>query len=261
MESQGEMSFIKQLILSVVTLVLGSFIFVGILENYKSDESIKIKQLEAYFKPAREAANSCLKKQNDLFLHYPNYGGSFKLMFDELNNFFNNPDLSRNHQYSLVLEGLAQGMFDAIKKQNQLPSSVDKCRDEVFLKLESLAIATGTFEYFSRKAKIRSDKLNQIDRQFREKLKDITQGIDAKKLIGMMRQFGTLNPGSDNEMKKLIMDFEDKIPVIEAYSMQLAETEQKKYFVEFEFFGKIREKSAERINSRFKQGFFSWLLR
>jgi hypothetical protein len=261
MENQNEMSFIKQLSLSVITLALGSFIFVGVLENYKSDESIKFKQLEEYFKPAREAANLCLKKQNELFLHYPNYGGTLKLMFGELSHLIDNPELDGNYQYGLLLEGYTKNMLDAQKKQKELPPIVDACRQEVFLKLESLSIATGTFEYFSELAKRRSARLNVIDQQFRDKLKKSNKGMDEDELIDMMRQFGTMNPHSKDEMKALILDFGSKLPMIEAYSIYLAETEQDKYNVESEFFGEIRDKSADNINSRFKQGFFSWLLR
>ncbi|MDO7926718.1 hypothetical protein Q6A51_08000 [Pseudomonas sp. KFB-139] len=93
MSQENSLSYLKQFSISIVTLVLGSFVFVGVIENYKSDESIKVSQLEAYFKPAREAANACLKKQNELFLHYPEYGGSFSLLFGELNRLFENPEL------------------------------------------------------------------------------------------------------------------------------------------------------------------------
>lgn len=98
------MEYMKQLFATLLTLALGSFIFVGILEDYKSDDSIKVKQLEDYFKPARTLANSCLKQQNQLYLHYPQNGSSLRLLFDAMSNLMENPQLERNPNYELVLK-------------------------------------------------------------------------------------------------------------------------------------------------------------
>ena len=259
MEEENSLSFIKQLSLSVITLVLGSFIFVGVLENYKSDEALKLKQLENYFKPARESINSCLKMQNDLYLHYPQYSGSMKLMFGELKNLINKPELNGNHQYGLILEGYAKNLINVQETQKKLPPKVEKCRQETFLKLESLSIATGSYDFFKSKSEIRAEKLNTIDKKFREELKGSNGDLDEKKIIQMVRDFGEINAHSEDEWKKLILDFSDKLPVIEGYSSALYTAEVSKYKVESEFFGAIRNNTAKQINDRFKQGFFSWL--
>ena len=259
MEEENSLSFIKQLSLSVITLVLGSFIFVGVLENYKSDEALKLKQLESYFKPARESIYSCLKMQNDLYLHYPQFSGSMKLMFGELENLMNKPELNSNYHYGLVLEGYAKNLISVQTKQKELPPKVANCRQETFLKLESLSIATGSYDFFHEKSKIRAKQLNDIDEKFREELKKNSGDLGEKEIIQMVRDFGEINANSDDEWKKTILDFSDKLPIIEVYSAALTAAEISKYKVESEFFGAIRNNSAEQINDRFKQGFFSWL--
>lgn len=259
MENETTWPFLKQLTITIITLVFGSFVFVGIIENYKSDESIKIKQLESYFKPAREAAHSCLKTQNDLYIHYPSYGGAFELFFAALENMRKKPELERSHQYGLYLEAYVKNLEQVKKTQEELPVQVRKCRAEVYLKLEALAIATGTFEFFMAESRKRDKLLNQIDKEFRTKLKENNKSMTAEDLLKMLNKFGELNMNSKNEIKKMISEFSEMLPVIKAYSLALAETEKKKYKVEAEFFSKIRIKSAEHINNRFKQGFFSWL--
>ena len=84
--------------------------------------------------------------------------------------------------------------------------------------------------------------------------------FDENKLIQMIRQFGEINAHSEDDWKKLILDFSAKLPVIQGYSSALTNAELSKYKIESEFFGSIRNNSAEQINNRFKQGFFSWLL-
>jgi len=245
--------------LSLVTLVLGSFIFVGVLENYKSDEELKLKQLEEYFKPARESVSACLEMQNELYLHYPQYSGSMKLMFGELKNLINNPELNANRQYGIILDGYAKHLISVQETQKKLPQEVEKCRKETFLKLESLAIVTGSYEFFKKKSEARANKLNSIDKKFREALKRNNGDLNEEKIIQMVRDFGKLNAQSEDEWEKLILDFSEKLPIIEGYGTALYEAEVSKYKVESEFFRAIRNNAAQEIDERFKQGFFSWL--
>ncbi|GFM49634.1 hypothetical protein PSCICE_09010 [Pseudomonas cichorii] len=261
MSQENSLSYLKQFSISIVTLVLGSFVFVGVIENYKSDESIKVSQLEAYFKPAREAANACLKKQNELFLHYPEYGGTFSLLFGEFNHLVENPELKHSIGYNIVLEGYAKQLFRVMKVQDSLPHEVVGCREDVFLKLEVLSIVTGSFDRFTNASSRRADMLNAIDRQLREKLKENTKNSDVDELMKMLRKFGDADVMSEEAMRGMVVDFSAKLPVIERYSEAMAKAEQEKYNVESEFFSVVRQESASRINSRFRQGFFSWLLR
>jgi len=236
-------------------------VFVGIIENYKNDESIKVNQLESYFKPARASANACLNAQNDLFLHYPEYGGAISLFFGELKHLIDNPELEGRSEYEIVMQGYARYLRDVVKKQSELPAEVQECREEVFLDLEALSIATGIFKKFSEEASKRARSLNQIDKNLRKKLKENAKGFDAKDLQELFRSFAKTDMTSRIEMEKLISKFDEKLPVIEGYSVAMGEAERKKYEVESNFFSEIRKESAEKINSRFKQGFFSWLVR
>ncbi|NOI73998.1 hypothetical protein [Vibrio owensii] len=254
------MEYMKQLFATLLTLALGSFIFVGVLEDYKSDDSIKVKQLEDYFKPSRTLANSCLKQQNKLFLHYPQNGTSLRLLFDAMHNLMENPELERNHNYQLVLKGLLHNLQSTQKTQSELPDAVQKCREQVFLSLEALSIATGTFEYFSEQATKRDQRLNDLDKKYREKLKQSNGDFDSEELVSMMYQIGSLRPGSEQDIQELLVEFRQKLPMIERNSLIQAEIEQEKYKIEAEFFSEIRNKSAIEINAGFKQGFFSWLI-
>ncbi|NNN46265.1 MULTISPECIES: hypothetical protein [unclassified Vibrio] len=254
------MEYLKQLFTILLTLVLGSFFFVGILEDFKSDDSIKVKQLEDYFKPARIMANACLKQQNNLYLHYPQNGTSLRLFYNAMFNLMENPQLESNNSYEVVLKGILHNMQVTQKTQSELPKAVAACREEVFLSLEALSIATGTFEYFSEQSKERSQKLNEVARLYEKKINEILSGFDAKELEKMMYQFGSLDLNSDNEIKALMVKFSEKLPIIESVNFVHSEREQEIYRIEADFFSKIREKSATQIDAGFKQGFFSWLI-
>lgn len=261
MSQKNSFSYLKQLSLSLITLVLGSFIFVGVLENYRGDESIKSSQLENYFKPAREAGNICLKKQNDLFLHYPQYGGAFLLLFSELNHLVDNPRLDSSVEYGMVLEGYAKYLSGVLEAQNYLPSEVEECREAVFLKLEALSIVTGIYDRFVEASSKRADSLNAVDKNLRYTLKENVKGLDGDELLRMLRRFGEVDMRSEEGLKELVLSFGDKLTIIQEYSVAMAKAEQEKYDIEAEFFSVIRSESASRINSSFKQGFFSWLFR
>jgi hypothetical protein len=251
--------FVKQLAISLITIFLGSFVFAGVLENYKSDESIKIQLLEEYFKPARARANACLKKQNELFLHYPQIGGSLKVMFGELKNLIDHPELNKSKDYGIILTGLANHQQEVSGVSKKLPSEVENCRQDVFLDLEALSIATGTFNYFSEESSKRADKLNKIDQRLRVQLKENNSGFDADQLISLMRSFGEYNFSSEDDMRKMVGRFSTVLPMIEGYSIAMSEAEQEKYRVEAEFFSSIRTKAATQIDNRVKEGFFGWL--
>ena len=197
--------------------------------------------------------------QNNLYLHYPQYSGSMKLLFGELKNLINKPELNGSQQYGLLLEGYGKNLLNVQKTQKELPIKVEKCRQDTYLKLEALSIATGSYDFFHEKSKIRAEKLNDVDKKFRIALKESNGDLDENKLIQMIRQFGEINAHSEDDWKKLILDLSEKFPVIQGYSSALTNAEISKYKIESEFFGSIRNNSAEQINDRFKQGFFSWL--
>ncbi|MDO7926719.1 hypothetical protein Q6A51_08005 [Pseudomonas sp. KFB-139] len=142
-----------------------------------------------------------------------------------------------------------------------MPHEVAGCREDVFLKLEILSIVTGSFDEFVGASLKRANLLNTIDGRFRRELKENTKGADVDELIKMLRKIGDTDVMSEEAMKEMVADFSAKLPVIEKYSEALAKAEQEKYNVEYEFFSVVRQESASRINSRFRQGFFSWLLR
>lgn len=182
-----------------------------------------------------------------------------KLMFGELKNLINKPELNGNSQYGLILEGYANHIINVKETQKTLPPKVEKCRQETFLKLESLSIATGSYDFFNEKSEIRANKLNAIERKFREELKENNGDLDENKFIQMVRDFGEINAHSEDEWKNLILNFSEMLPIVEGYSSALTTAEISKYEVESEFFGAIRNNTAKQINDRFKLGFFSWL--
>lgn len=260
MEHQSTYSPFKQLLIHLITLVFGSFIFVGILENYKNDESLKLKLLENYLEPARKNINSCLRKQNQLIEHYSEYNSAMVQVFKALDMLVNDADLEKNLNYELILRGNADNLNRVKQIHSELPIEVATCRNETYQKLESLSIATGSYEFFKEQSSNRVDRLNNIDKKYREKLKEGNGEITEKEIARLFFEFVKMDMRSDDERRSIVSKFSVLLPVIENYSKASAEAEFEKYDTELKFFESVRENSAMQLNKSFEYGFFRWLI-
>ncbi|MAD54076.1 MAG: hypothetical protein CMF18_08395 [Idiomarinaceae bacterium] len=252
-------TFVKPLVLSIISLFLGSLIFVGVIENYKDDSNLKVKLLEDYFKPSRELTSSCLKRQNDLYLQYPMYSSSLRLFSEEMTHLLNNPSLNSNPDYELALKAVAETHMKSGEKLKALEKEVKKCKVEVFQSLEVLSLATGTFNEFTELSKNRAESLKSIYKTRSNERKANTSGISVTELQSMMRSIFTIDFSSKKGQQELQQKMKRMLPVIEKNSEIMSKTEMQLYKAESKFYSDVRQETSKQISNKFKDGFLTWL--
>lgn len=261
-ENNTAMTLTSQLVLAVVTIALGSLVgpvvFSGIIENYKDDDSIKLTQLETYFIPAREAADHCLSLQNKLYLDYPLEAARHRLFIDGMRRLQGDIKGKNTHEYERILMSLQDENLEKQKETKALEAEAQSCRQKVFFKLEALSIVTGTFKEFSLAASKRADELNKIDAYRREMIQSSLEG--SEEIDGMGLIYDAVTASSPDGLAQMVSKHEELLAIVESYGKIMAKVGEKIHSVEMEFFGEVREVSANNIDRRFRENFLEWAL-
>jgi len=85
-----------------------------------------------------------------------------KLFAGEMQHLMDTSSLNGNPDHEIMLEAPLRTYQDSEKEVKQLEIEVEACKTEVFRSLETLSIATGPFEFFSRLSEERANALNAI---------------------------------------------------------------------------------------------------
>lgn len=253
-------SFIKQLMLLLIPMSLGSFIFIGVIEDYKNDASLKVDLLEKYYKPTRELMSSCYEKQSNLVLKYTYPAAGLKLLSNEINVMLEDQDLRRDWHYTVFVKNLLSSHLDESKNLKKLESEVKQCKREVFNSLEILSMATGTYSEFSELATLSHKKSNEVYKSRYNEVKKIEHDSNVKDIQGFFREQFKVDIDSKEGMEKYNSDMDLMMPVIKEYATIMTQTEKELFEIESKFYLSVRELVATEISGQFKEGFFSWLI-
>ncbi|WP_339075406.1 hypothetical protein [Teredinibacter turnerae] len=257
--SNGTPSFFSQLLIAVIPIFLGSFLFAGVLESYKKDQGIQKELIKDYFRPMRTLQVSCSSSHNELFLKYGELSGSSQLMFNELVHMSVTPDSKLGRDYEIIPMSIFKENSELKQKIEDLKTTVKKCRADLFFKYEELALATGTYPEFKRLAEERATQINAIYSERKKKSKENTKEINPNQLIPLMREFVTLDL-SDDTNKSMFMDKIEKIfEPTKQHSLIMAETDQSIYEKEYDFFQSLHKLFANEISKQHSSGFISWV--
>jgi hypothetical protein len=257
--SNGTPSLSNQLLIAVIPIFLGSFLFAGILESYKKDQGLQKELIKDYYRPMRALQNSCSYSHNNLFLKHGELSGSYQLMYKELVHMSVTPDSKLGRDYDAIPMSIFKAKSELKDEIEELKVAVKKCRADLFFNYEELSLTTGTYPEFTELAKLRADGINSIYTERKEKAKENTKEIDPNQLIPLMREFVSIDISNDKN-KSMFMDKIEKIfaPVVQ-HSLIMAETEQAIYQKEYEFFQSLHKLYAGEISKKHSSGFFSWM--
>ena len=103
-------------IYGILTIFIGSFLFTGILENYKNDAEVRSLLVEKYYLPARNSMTQCLSKHSDYINAYSDYLGTQELMYQELKRMKEDSKLVNNFDYALWMKTLLEKHSENNKK-------------------------------------------------------------------------------------------------------------------------------------------------
>ncbi|MEQ9746420.1 hypothetical protein ABRQ05_19270 [Pectobacterium actinidiae] len=257
--SNGAPSFSSQLLIAVIPIFLGSFLFAGVLESYKKDQGLQKELIKDYYRPMRELQGFCSSSHNELFLKYGELSGSYQLMFDEIVHMFVTPESKLGRDYEAIPMSIVKANSELKKRVEELEVAVKKCRSDLFLKYEELALATGSYPDFVRLAEKRVNEINVIYSERKKKAEESIKDIDPNQLMPLMRRFVSTDISGDMNKAMLIREMKKILEPAKQYGLIMAESEQSIFQKEHEFFQRLHELYAKEISKKHSNGFISWV--
>lgn len=257
--SNRAQSFSSQLLITIISIFLGSFLFAGILENYKKDQGLQEQLIKDYYRPMRELQSSCSSSHNELFLKYGELSGSYQLMFNEVVHMMVTPDSKLGQNYEAIPMSIIKANADLKKTVEDLEVTVKKCKADLFLKYEEIALATGSYPEFMRLAKKYTSEINVIYSERQKKASGNIENIDPNQLMPLMREFIAIDLSIDKNRSMLIKEMERVFnPVMQNYLI-IEEHEQLIFEKDNDFFRSLHELYAMKISEKHSSGFISWV--
>ncbi len=257
--SNGTSSLSSQLLIAVVPIFLGTFLFAGVLESYKKDQGIQKELIKDYYRPMRTQQGSCSSSHNELFLKYGELSGSYQLMLNELVHMSVAPDYKLGRDYDAIPMSILKANAKLKNRIKELEATVEKCRAELFFKYEELALATGTYPEFTELAQKRAKDINSIYFERKKMAEDITKEINTDQVILLLREYISVDLQSDGN-KSIFLDKIEKIfEPTKQHNLIMAQTEQSIFQKEYEFFKSLQKLYADEISKEYSSGFFSWI--
>ncbi|MFA0087586.1 hypothetical protein [Vibrio sp. 10N.261.51.F12] len=255
-KSKPDLSFLKQ----VVLLVLGSLIFVGIIEGYKSDLGRDKDLVKEYYRPVKTAYTVCSPAHNLLFLKYGELAGSYQLLFDEMKHMFEVPNVSIQRDYQVFPMSILKSNGALKKEIKSLENKVKECRVKVYSSYEELALVTGTFNEYEKLSIVHFGTINNQHAKLKESIPREFKDMNPQDLVVMMRELFTMDL-SNEENRTILLERVDKIakPVIE-YEMEKMKSEQAMFMENQRFHKSLNKVFLNEISRRNSQGFLSWLV-
>ncbi|WP_267779466.1 hypothetical protein, partial [Vibrio cholerae] len=205
-------AFLQNLLL----LCLGSLIFAGIIEGYKSELNSDKNLVKDYYRPLRDTVSTCIPLQNQLFLKHGELAGNYQLILNEIAHMFANPEITNSANYQIVPMSIMKAHSSVQLEVQQLAEKVSKCKVEVYQKYEELALATGTYSEYKKLSEVHFKAINEGHKAKNAAVPQEIKEMDPNILMQLMRDLATLDFSTD-EAKMAYREKMDSIakPVIE----------------------------------------------
>lgn len=118
-----------------------------------------------------ELQSSCSSSHNELFLKYGELSGSYQLMSNEIIHMTVTPDSKLGQYYEIIPISIIKANTELKKEVEDLEMTVKKCKANLFLKYEELALVTGSYPEFRSLAKKYTNAINAIYSERQKKLR------------------------------------------------------------------------------------------
>lgn len=240
----------QSLIITMISLFFGSFLFVGLLEEYKNDLSFKKTIMDDIYRPMVDMHVQFNQRHNLLFLEYAKFAGTNQMMLNEIEHIVKTHERDLGGDYAIWAMSVQEANQKVAKETERLKAEVNEYRSKLYRKYEEVALMTGTYKKYRELITKATNNINSIYKERSERSKEFTKDINLNDIMPTMRKMllGKSNVQSIKEIKKLA-----KITV-NLYLM-LSENEQKIFNEENKLFEELHHLFAEEISYRFKRGF------
>lgn len=243
----------------IVPLLLGSFLFSGILEGYKSSLGDKKDIIDSYYRPMRALHALCAMRNQQLANQYGELAGLYKLQFDELTHMFTHPGVSSSAGYEVIPRTIASVNNELAKSTKELNETVRQCHVDLYIKYEELALVTGTYEKFKRLASSWKKKLEPIEEQLQVEKGPYLAAANTDEMMKLLRELATVQSDSSLDKEETLGKFKIYATSTVELNHLLMKAERQRFEVEQAFFRSARNLFAREISARQSKGFFSYL--
>ncbi|POP44052.1 hypothetical protein CHU32_19455 [Superficieibacter electus] len=257
--SNEAQSFFSQLLIAVISISLGSFLFAGVLESYKKDQGLQEEFIKDYFRPMMELQSSCSSSHNELFLKYGELSGSYQLMSNEIVHMIVTPDSKLGQYYEAIPMSIIKSNTELKKGVEDLEITVKKYKANLFLKYEELALVTGSYPEFRGLAKKYTNAVNAIYSERQKKVKENTKNTDPNQLMPLMRKFIAMDLSTDANKSMIVNEMEEISKITAQHSLIMAEYEELIFKEDNNFFLSLHDLYAVKISKKYSGGFISWI--
>ncbi|MFW6853613.1 hypothetical protein [Burkholderia gladioli] len=252
-------SLMRELILAIVPLFFGGFLFAALLETYKDDMSSRKDLVLDFYRPMREAQTDCRAIEQQLMAAYGTQSGNYKLMLDEFDHIVSADPATLTPAYSVLSRSILESNDKIVVQVSELKAKLDTCLPVLYRKDEEVALATGTYDRFIAIARQRDADLRAPYAKRAALLDDAATKFKPESMMDTLRQFLTLDtdrPDGKAAMKVKLHAMGE--PVVDLY-MQLAQSEQAILKVEQDTDAQLIGLFAKQVNQRYKRGLLSVL--
>ncbi|MFM9380056.1 hypothetical protein [Pseudomonas sp. UV AK001] len=243
----------------VVPLLLGSFLFSGILEGYKSSLGDKKDIIDSYYRPTRALHASCSTKNLELADQYGKLAGSYQLLFNEFKHAVTHPELAAKPGYEVILKTLAKNTEELANATKERANTVHQCRIDLYIKYEELALVTGTYKQFKRFASVRDKSLEKTEKQMKLKMEPYMATINSEDMMELLRKIVPVESDIPQSPQKYLDEIAVYANPIVTLHQLFQTTELEKFNTEQAFFKSASNLFAREISARQSKGFFSYL--
>lgn len=239
----------------ILTIFIGSFLFTGVLENYKNEVEVKSLLVEKYYIPARNSMTQCLSKHNEYINAYSDYLGTQELMYQELNKINGDSNVINNFDYALWIKALLEKHSENNKKYIKLQNEVEPCYIDALAKLELLNIVTGLYENYYESLNIESNKFNNKQKELNTKYTNIIGDLKIQDIVKIFNKFIESNFKSKEAMNELLKTKD----ILDNSKSLWFEREQEKFKFYEKIFLDTNNQTALKINNMYKINFIDWI--
>ncbi|MEW8521641.1 MAG: hypothetical protein AB2552_01170 [Candidatus Thiodiazotropha endolucinida] len=236
----------------LLILVVGSFLFVGLLEEFKSHEAFLFDIRKTYVQ-VREKRNECHKLQNDLYLTRMDVAGGFLTQAKELPFLLRTQEKVVPEEYMIYMGVISKLPSEALDKAKRLSEEKNICNTALNVLYEDLALLLGKHKAFMNDAEEWAAAINATTSTQKREIDRLNIPIDYEFLSSPFRYgieaFMLENASTMPELMKMMAQAQTVI----------AEKELERLKIDEKLFMDYRSMILPEMQLRMKAGFIAWL--
>jgi hypothetical protein len=254
-----EPSLMRQLVVAIVPLFFGVFLFAALLETYKDDMSSRKDLVLDFYRPMRDAQADCRAAQWQLMRAYGDQSGGYQLLLNEFDHMVSVDPATLTSDYEILPRSILDANNKTTAQVGDLKAKLDTCIPALYRKYEEVALATGTYDRYIDIAEQRDTELRAPYAKRAALIDQATRQFKPESMMDTLRQSLTSDidtPEAEAAMKAKLHAVGG--PVVALY-LQFSHNEQAILTVEQDTDRRLIALFANEVNRRYKRGLLSVL--